>query len=482
MNMGIFSKGKASSPIKLRDGKYVDPCMDNSRPRLADHPQDPDIAFSETQFLAKKDGVTLGTGTGTVMDLTLGKSPMSKEQRLRPMASHYVFCEPTKLVVAQTPARQGDQRHSSNAKDVILSPQFAGSTAVGRSSKIRGKVQDVQSSLPFFVEGSSSATPYTWSISDQYGSQQSMEVEDHLLRILHVGLSPQKSANHNDLIQLNTQYCNTDDLRNLLESRKLYWHPETRHDHDCRGEVVKCNETHGSIAMAHGAANRLARVARSQSDNSEPFSLTRNRAGHKRTSPEKVFDSPQNHFHDQERRLTEDVSLSPQRNSRARHESISAILDVEDDDIFFKKLDAAFGAIFESEAESSIPVPIRHNKPHRSIAHKPINGASVVSHILHNEYQSTADAVDALLCDQLGLKTLRTTGIDHCHDPDNELSVLTHGSFADSKHRYLPSTGDILERGPELPKLRTSNPFSTTAYEPCKPSVPSGFWRQNRLY
>lgn len=491
MNMGIFRKGKASSPIKLRDGKCVDPYMDNSRPRLADHSQDADVAFSETQFIAKKDAATLGTGMWTVMDLTFGKSPMNKEQRLRPQASQYVFREPTKLVVAQTPAvsyagnqarpNQGDRRHSPNMKDAILSPQFAGSAAGGRSSKIRWKAQDIQSSLPVFVEGSSSATPHTWSISDRHRSQQSREVEDRLLKILHVGL-PQKPDDHDDLIQSNTQYCNTDDLRNLLESRKLYWHPETRHDHGRLDEVAKRNQTHSSIAMAHRTAHRPARVARSQSDNSETFSTSRNRAGLKGTSPEQVFDCPQNHFHGQEGGFTEDVSPSLQRNYRACHESIFADLDIEEDDIFFKKLDKAFGAVFEPEVESSIPLPIRRNKSHWSILYKPIDGASVVSHILHNEYQPTADPVDALLCDQPGLETLRTTGINHYPDLDNELSVLTHGSFADSKHQSLPLTGDILQRGLELPKLQTSNPFSTTAYDPCNPSVPPGFWRQNRLY
>lgn len=426
------------------------------------------------------------------MDLRHDKSPMNIEQRLRPKASHYVFREPTKLVVTQTPAvsyagkparpNQEDQRHSCKSKDVILSPQFAGSGAEGSSNKVRGKVQDGQSSIPPFVERASSATPYSWSISDRRGSQQSREVEDRLLRVLHIGLSPQKSDDHNDSAQSNKQYYNTDDLRNLVESRKLYWQAETRHEHDCLSGVATRNETHGSIAMAPRPAQRPARVARSQSDMSEAFSTSRNRAGHDRTSPKKVFDFPQSHFHGQEGEFKEHVALSPQRNSSAHHESISANLDVEDDDIFFKNLDAAFGAIFKPEAEPSTPVPITRNKSHRLIAYKPIDGASVISHILHNKYQSPADPVDALLCDQPGLETLRTTGIDHCHDPDNELSVLTHGSLADSKHRNLPSTGEILDRGPELPKLQTSTPFSITAYDPCKPSIPPGFWRQNRLY
>ncbi|OKO97477.1 hypothetical protein PENSUB_10271 [Penicillium subrubescens] len=347
MNMGIFSKGKASSPIKLRDV--------------------PDSAFSEAQFLSHKERGQPGTGTGK--GTTLDESPLQKKpdgKHTHPRVSHYDFHEPPKLRRTETyigdnvnPSvqfSQGDQWHPSGSNGVVPTLPAAGPTTPDRLEHIPGKAHDINSPLRRSVQEPPSPTPYTWSVSDRHGSQRSREVEDRLLKILHVGLSPQKSGHQDEPVDSMNGHFNIQNLKSLLESRKACWQPEASLGlHSLGG--VSIHKTPEFFSGLSGTLQSPTKGSASQLKRSDAVSKSKNRAGPREASPDDVF---RHSWHNQSPSHEVDVSkkvplLSEPRLRAPVHQRLAG-LDVGDDDIFFQKLDEAYCATFEPDGTKINPL------------------------------------------------------------------------------------------------------------------------------
>jgi hypothetical protein len=95
-------------------------------------------------------------------------------------------------------------------------------------------------------------------------------------------------------------------------------------------------------------------------------------------------------------------------------------LDVQDDNIFFRELDAAYCAILEPESTGNEPLEedlVDCNKSHPSISFQS-----------HNQDLSPTSSMDALLCGQDGLDVL-TIFAKSCHHPQELAASSSHGKI-----------------------------------------------------
>ncbi|KAJ5692541.1 hypothetical protein N7462_001964 [Penicillium macrosclerotiorum] len=213
-NMGIFNKGKASSPINLRGGLGT--------------------RFCEEQFLLqnhKKPSelpVSLDEQRGNIPEKNNGHY-----QRL----SHYFAPQPREDIVGmptrtkngphQIPSDRRETskiyvRHCEQPDSLAAGPDIRGDCR--GTQDIRG---DPKERMGQRDQGSRSATPYTWSESERLGSYPSSQlnhvVELRLLDILHTGISAHEDNRGVVTPQLQRVYHSLQDLKGLLESRKSSW-------------------------------------------------------------------------------------------------------------------------------------------------------------------------------------------------------------------------------------------------------------------
>lgn len=369
-----------------------------------------------------------------------------------------------------------DQWHPSGSKGVVPSLPAAGSITQENLGSILNRAHDIQSQLCHSFQESPSPTPYSWSVSDRQESQRSREVEDRLLKILHVGLSPQKSGHQHESVDSMKGYCNIQDLMNLLESRKPCWPSEASPGLYSLGGVSTHDETHEYISRLSGATQAPAKGSVSHLKYPDALSKSESRTGPRQASPDDGFcDSRHSPSHSQEVDVSKNILLSSQPRIRARvHQKLPG-LDVGDDDIFFHELDAAYCAILEPETTRNEPLEeelVECNKSHPSISFKSLN-----------QDLSPVETIDTLLYGQVGLDFL-TTFANSSHRPQEGLAALSsRGISRKFNAPELTSTRESFVRAPEvLLKSHPSNPLpSKTALEPCSP-IPPGFWTQKRLY
>lgn len=372
-------------------------------------------------------------------------------------------------------ASQGIQWHLSESKGVAPSLPAAGATTQDHLKSILRRAHDIHSPLRHSIQESPSPTPYTWSVSDRHGSQQSREVEHRLLKILHVGLSPHNSGHQAESVDCVNGYCNIHDLKSLLESRKACWQQKTSPGLHFLGGVPTHNETHEFISRLSGAIQTPVKRLVSHLECSDAAPKSGNKTGPEQASPDDVFhDSRHNQSHTHEVDVSGNVSLSSQPGLRAHVRQKLAGLDVEDA-IFFQELDAAYCAILEPESTRNVPLNeelVERNDSNPSISIQ-----------CHHQDLSPTGLVDTLLCGQVGLDVLTTFADSSCRPQEELVAMSSHGNSTKMNALELTSTREGFVRAPEV--LLKSHPSdhlpSKTVLESCSP-VPPGFWMQKRLY
>ncbi|CEJ57273.1 hypothetical protein PMG11_05972 [Penicillium brasilianum] len=472
MNMGIFGKGKSSSSIKLRDV--------------------PDLSFSETQFLSRQDrGPSVNVpGTGTAVD----ESPLQKKlggQHPRSRTSHYVFREPPKLVSNEPPfvyheesppyTRRGDLLCPSKSQGVVPSPSAAAPVAQD-SLGIKDRLHELHSQLPpYSVQKSQSPTPYSWSVSDRCGSQQSKEVEDRLLKILHTGLSLRRLGSRSDSGDSRSGYRNFQDLKNIFESRKAYWQTQMSPGaHSLNGTTSRI-ETRESSMMVAGAVQSPIKTALSPFRESEAGPGNNDRATNCENSLDELLRSPQrNRYHSYEGKRSKNGALPSQLPLPAYAGPEPVEPGAEDDFTFFQELDAAYCAILELKGADDDPLEQRSrvkNESHRSFVRQTQREG-------HPSYPArhvvSRGSRDTLLCGQPDLCDL-TAFANPSPLPPDDMGTFPRDNTTKLRHSEL--TSDLLAAGPVLLPKRQSRDqiLSKTAPESYSP-IPPGFWRQKRLY
>ncbi|KAF3390508.1 hypothetical protein F1880_009242 [Penicillium rolfsii] len=303
-----------------------------------------------------------------------------------------------------------------------------GSTSQDHLKAIPRKTFDMHSQQRRSVQQTPSPKPYSWSVSDRHESQQSPEVEARLLKILHAGLSPQAFGHQAESTKSMNGYCNIQDLKSLLESRKGCWQREATSCLHSLGRVPTHNETHEFISRVTGIAEIPANTLISHSEDSNAVSKGGNRSSPRQASPNDVLcDSPHNQSHSHEVNLSKNISLLTQPRLQAHLQQNTAVLDVEDETIFFQELDAAYCAILEPETLGCWP-----------LVKEPI---------------------------------------------ERNISYTSGRNFREIDASVLISNAEGLVRAPEaLLKTSLSIPLpSKTSPVSCSP-IPPGFWTQKRLY
>lgn len=300
--------------------------------------------------------------------------------------------------------------------------------------------------------------PYSWSVSNRRGSQQSREVEDRLLKILHSGLSPRQLGDFSDSGGSRSGYCNIQDLKSLLESRKAYWQTQTSPGIQSLDGVTTRIDNRESSVMVNGPVQSPIKPALPQFKGSEAAPVSENRATHYEKSLDDLFRSPQcNRFHNQ--RGAESVEPS-----------------AEDDFIFFQELDAAYCAILEPKGASVSPLGPKsmvENESRRSFERQ----TQRESHPSHQKrHPSLCGSIDTLMYGQPDLHVLPAFAQHSLLLPE-DLGALSQNNSTILRPSGLNSTRGLLVPGPEM----LSKPQSRTAPESCSP-IPPGFWRQKRLY
>lgn len=302
-------------------------------------------------------------------------------------------------------------------------------------------------------------------------------MEDRLLKILHTGLPPQKLGHRAGSVDSMGGYYNIQDLKNLLESRKACWQPETSPGLHSLGGVPTHNECHELISRLSEATQSPVESLISHLKGSDALSMSENRTNPKQTSSNNVFrDSRRDQFPSDEVDGSKRVPPLFQPRLRAQVHPNLAGPDVGDDDIFFfQELDAAYCAILEPDRIRNQPLEeglVECNKSHL-----------LISFQSHNQDLSPAGSIHTLSCGQVGLDVL-TTFANSSHRPHEELAAIpSHGNFTKMNASEVTSPREGFLPAPEalLKSHGGDRPPSNTDQEPCS-RIPPGFWRQKRLY
>lgn len=179
--VGIFHKGKASSPAKLLEttGREIL----TSRPNKDHAPRRSTSRHNESRFHDRQ-----------------------KQSDSRNVPYYHFFQSPPRLGLAwRPPSRQsttGPLNGSVEAPPAL--PNCPGYPGLLRND-------------------SDSGTPFTWSETASHARDSDSTIEAHLMRILHAGLLSPRLSDKDSPTTVNKNYCDLEDLKHLLQERKAAW-------------------------------------------------------------------------------------------------------------------------------------------------------------------------------------------------------------------------------------------------------------------
>lgn len=227
--VGLFSKGKVSSPIQLCQDQYRDTSNEHTSMKPTGCSSKLlGLAFSETTLSFDKKQISPKWSTS--QRIVLGPLKMDhhprgdrlvdcSDDRLSPRtATNVLNSESIKStnVHNENPAmneKLRESQESCNQKLILLA-----ATPQGNCARQWGLKANHQNCLP----ESRSATPYTWSESEPYQPQLDRSIEDTLLAVLHVDLQAEISESRK-AADMNRRYYKLKDLQGILETRKELW-------------------------------------------------------------------------------------------------------------------------------------------------------------------------------------------------------------------------------------------------------------------
>ncbi|KAJ5725840.1 uncharacterized protein N7483_007197 [Penicillium malachiteum] len=218
MTLGIFSKGKASSPLRLRDSV-------------------PDPINLTTSLLKKQDitepsSLTSRTATGErrgsgqqrrIPNYRLSDSFNSLE--LKSIKTQQgTITEHMKGKGIDTPSAHKPPQDSPH-NDIVRSPSYH--SPVNTPDRGTYPEEHVERNANVSI----SPTPHTWSETDPEKTKREYSIHGTLLKSLFVGLSRYGIQDPCPKLDHEKTYCSLDDLKWLLETRKASWLSRTNENH-----------------------------------------------------------------------------------------------------------------------------------------------------------------------------------------------------------------------------------------------------------
>ncbi|KAJ5357572.1 hypothetical protein N7541_004730 [Penicillium brevicompactum] len=368
----------------------------------------------------------------------------------------------------------------------------------------------------------SSCTPYTWSESEDNAKQNDHALEKHLLDLLHAGLNSQGTFSEIPTNQLEERYWGLSELWLLLEERKELWPDEGDKKHQEQQQVPSPSSQRPTLKLA-------------EKSRSSPFNMSniREKVFRKRLSPKAAAQivsnnssSPLQQYLDlrssqgpeyvgadveknallaqvsQVSQAQKSSSVSP---DKSKHQflpldqgfaeepedygscpikdpptsicdfDLHALSRVEDDDLFYQTLEAAFDTIMDPRLPAIVAShlqelltpaglrrPLEHPQPSQANPTPSRYSGAEKKGELCTATSVLPDCIDLEASDTIafappiGCETSTSNDKEH-DDPSDEMSWLVG-----SRSQLDPSTRGQTDRSPA--------------------AALSGFWRKNKLY
>jgi hypothetical protein len=322
------------------------------------------------------------------------------------------------------------------------------------------------------VRESQSATPYTWSESDRARTSLDPFMEDHLLDILHFGVfSVTKPGTK--LYSPSKNYYTLQDLKALLEARKAFW-PSKAGDVEATFrrasnlDLQREPTTQTPIILEDGfSTGPMSQFDIPLEEGKRSSALDEN--------PEQDVFGRSEHQHDCKGIGSDHVS--PHQVSNMVH------ADMSDDEDFFRALHAEFCAIMKppsEDLEASWQSSKAHKAPEKVDVFQNSDGYCLPP-LRRNVL--TYSSIDPQLYDQLGSAIPHSTSHPfHTHHAQAALATCARN---DRMLPILPTSNVCTEQVSDFAHVTGSRQplfASTSAPALSHAALPSGFWRQNKLY
>ncbi|KAJ5614389.1 hypothetical protein N7528_008043 [Penicillium herquei] len=210
MTLGIFSKGRASSPLRLRDSSVPD-------------------NINLTTSSLKKQGIT-ELSSLTSRTATRERRGSGQQRRIPDYRFSDCFNSPE---LESIKTQQGIITEHMKAKDIDIPsahtpPQYSPFLHNPVNTPNRGTYSEEH--IERNADVCISPTAFTWSDTDPGKTQREYSIQSTLLESLFVGLSQYGIQDSCQKVDHEKTYCSLDDLKRLLTTRKASWLSTTNED------------------------------------------------------------------------------------------------------------------------------------------------------------------------------------------------------------------------------------------------------------
>ncbi|KAJ5797665.1 uncharacterized protein N7503_006961 [Penicillium pulvis] len=462
LNVGIFNKGKASSPMKLGHGEQ------NRISKMAEDGSADDI--NKFPILHSPNEDFLPKSTHSLHQSLQERKRGASRQQKRPV---YIFSELVKELETEWNNTEQLSSQAGKFEQPNEEPRIDQGHCVGRTSDL--DVQREHSILTHPVKKiaswSQSDTPYTWSETNPGNLQPELALEIELLKLLHVGLLPTQRDDWARTSNQNHTYYSLDELKDILNSRQEYWASESSQTR----QIVATSPD----AEFHKTCESLRKENSMESVHAQARNSITEKLSHDKIisrGPRQISSRPISQVHNKKKvdSISQPESLEKMRlNINDTQEAQKN----QPDDLFFNNLDAAFWAIVDpktqNKMDSLVMMGVQQSLPtfdfEDIMTTAELVGAGV----------SKVPSQGLLSHAQVGVETLYPLppAAHDYFDPNNR---VTHpeNDQGDAMMLQSPQQGfSSRMKRPRQPRL-----YPSITHESSDDQVPPGFWRQNRLY
>ncbi|KAJ5816439.1 hypothetical protein N7447_008672 [Penicillium robsamsonii] len=232
-NLGIFSKGRSSTTN--HHGHSPSTALAKPTPSVKPHKHavESDLSFSEMNFLSRRNNLS-PYPPSTARDTFDGQH----EREYHPQKQQ--FNDPahdSRLSHSNSKLLDVERQLDSSVTPLFIFEKAPVSEISPVSSHSRGGSPECPHKRRKTAKQSSSI-PYTWTETEVDTTEHSHALEQHLLNLLRVGLYPQALCSEITNTVLTRRYWSLAELRALLEERKASWSSEADIRHRAVAEAA----------------------------------------------------------------------------------------------------------------------------------------------------------------------------------------------------------------------------------------------------